>query len=258
MGVDLVKLIKVSLTREIVHKAASCVGESEAATEKAMNAVLLTLVAAMATEVATTSGAQQLARSLDAGGYDEGVLKDLDSLFSGSEATWKAINDGRGVLNALLGAKTIGLAHLIARDTNIRPDAASSLMALLAPFVMHTLDRQRATAAPSPAGLTMLLSQQKSAVSNRLPIGIAPFLAWSGYESPWEQEVSGTKAKGFGLSWLFVVFILSALLVIGLGWLLSVLPTPDSEAAPARSSGLYLRGAITSGAPTPDRFDEAH
>ena len=228
MAVDLVSLIKVSLTSDVVQKAAAYVGESESATQKALNAIVLTLVAAMTTQVSTASGALKLVRALDAGGYDKGALGALGGLFLGNETTQNAVNDGRRVLNTLLGAKTIGLAHLIARDTDISFDSVCWLMALMAPVVMYTLERQKSTAAADPAGWAGLLGQQNGNIGNLLPIGIAPFLAWSGYESPWEQEVSGTRANGFGLSWLFAVLILGALLVMGLGWLVSVFAAQSS------------------------------
>src|SRR5215475_5573347 len=178
MTVDLVSLIKISLTPDVVQRAAAYVGESESATQKALNAIVLTLVAAMTTQISTPSGAQKLGRFLDAGAHDKGALSALGGLFLGKETTRNAVNDGRDVLNTLLGTKTIGLAHLIARDTNIAFDSVCSLMALMAPLVMFTLERQKSTVAADPAGWAGLLGQQNGNVSNLLPIGIAPFLAW--------------------------------------------------------------------------------
>ena len=226
MTVDLVGLIKISLTPDVVQKAAAYVGESESATEKALTAIVATLVAAMTTEVLTASGTLKLGRLLDAGGYDKGALSALGALFLGREATQNAINDGRDVLNTLLGTKTIGLAHLIARDTRIAFDSVCSLMALMAPLVMFTLERQKSTAAADPAGWSGLLGQQNGNVSNLLPIGIAPFLDWRDDEGVRDEAVCYGEPNPLAPRWFFAVLFLSGVLLMVLAWLVSLLPKP--------------------------------
>ena len=67
MAVNLVELVKGYLTPDIIQKAASFVGESETATQKAMNGIVPTLIGALANQASTTSGAEKLIRMLDAG-----------------------------------------------------------------------------------------------------------------------------------------------------------------------------------------------
>ena len=233
MAVDLVSLTKISLTPDVVQKAAAYVGESESATEKALNAIVATLVAAMATEVLTAPGALKLGRFLDAGGYDKGAVNALGGLFLGKETTRNAINDGRHVLNTLVGTRTIGLAHLISRDTNIAFDSVCSLMALVAPLVMFTLERQKSTAAADPVGWAGLLGQQNGNVSNLLPIGIAPFLGWRDDEGVRDEAISNVEPNGLAPRWLLAVLVLSGVVLMVLAWLVSLLPKPVTERAVA-------------------------
>jgi len=65
MAVNLVELVQGYLTPDIIKKAASFVGESEPATQKAMNGIAPTLIAALANQASTTGGAEQLSRILD-------------------------------------------------------------------------------------------------------------------------------------------------------------------------------------------------
>ncbi|RPI18895.1 MAG: DUF937 domain-containing protein, partial [Acidobacteria bacterium] len=182
MAVNLAELVKGYLTPDILQKAGSFVGESEPATQKAMNGIIPTLIAALANQASTSSGADKLSQMLDAGKYDGTALNNPGSLFSGGETTQKAITQGKDILSLLLGNKTEGLVDQIARFAGIRTGSASSLMALAVPLIMNVLGRQRSTIGQSPSALASLLGEQKSFLSGLLPTGIASFLGWTGYE----------------------------------------------------------------------------
>jgi OmpA-OmpF porin, OOP family len=79
MAVNLVELVKGYLTPDIIQKAGSFVGESETATQKAMNGIVPTLIGAFANQASTTSGAEKLIRMLDTGKYDGSGLSNLGS-----------------------------------------------------------------------------------------------------------------------------------------------------------------------------------
>ena len=80
MAVNLVELAKGYLTPDIVQKAASFVGESESGTQKAMNGIVPTLIAALANQASTSGGAEKLSRILDTGKYDGSALNNLGNL----------------------------------------------------------------------------------------------------------------------------------------------------------------------------------
>ena len=132
MAVNLVELAKGYLTPDVVQKAATFVGESESATQKAMNGIVPTLIAALANQASTTGGAEKLSQLLDAGNYDGGALNNPASLFGGGETTQKAIAEGKNILSSLFGGKIEGLVDQITRFAGVRPGSASSLLALLA------------------------------------------------------------------------------------------------------------------------------
>jgi OOP family OmpA-OmpF porin len=233
MAVNLIELVKGYLTPDIIQKAGSFVGESETATQKAMNGIVPTLIAAFANQASTTSGAEKLSQMLTAGNYDGSTLNNLGSVFSGSQTTQKTITQGKDILSSLLGNKTEGLVDQIARFAGIKIGSASSLMALAAPLIMNLLGRQRSTIGQSPSALAALLGEQKSFLSGLLPAGIGSLLGWSGYESARPRETTAyVEPKRETPSWLVPLLVLGGIVLVGLAWLLNR-PAPVREPAVA-------------------------
>ena len=248
MAVNLVEMVKGYLTPDIIQKGASFVGESESATQKAVNGIVPTLIAAFANQASTSGGAEKLGRMLDTGKYDGSALNNLGSLFSGGETTQKAINQGKDTLSSLFGGKTDGLVDQIARFAGVRTGSAAPLLALIVPVIMNLLGRQRATIGQSPAALASLLGEQKSFLSGLLPTGIASFLGWSGYEAARQPAAAYVEPKRETPSWFMPLLILSGIVLVALAWLLSR-PTPTPEitvaARPAlKMTDLQLPGGV--------------
>ena len=249
MAVNLVELAKGYLTPDIIQKAASFAGESESATQKAMSGIVPTLIAGLANQASTTSGAEKLSRMLDTGKYDGSALNNLGSLFSGGDTTRKAVTEGKDILGSLLGNKTEGLVDQIARFAGIRTGSASSLLALAVPLIMNLLGRQRSTIGQSPSALASLLGEQKGFLSSLLPAGIGSLLGWTGYETARPRETTAYVApKRETESWFVPLLVLSGIVLAALAWLLSR-PSPVQEipvaARPAaRMTDLSLPGGM--------------
>jgi outer membrane protein OmpA-like peptidoglycan-associated protein len=249
MAVNLVELAKGYLTPDIIQKAGSFVGESESATQKAMNGIVPTLIAAFANQASTTSGAEKLSRMLDAGKYDGSALNNLSSLFSGGETTQKTITQGKDILSSLLGNKTEGLIDQIARFAGIRTGSASSLLALAVPLIMNLLGRQRSTIGQSPSALASLLGEQKGFLSSLLPAGIGSLLGWTGYETARPRETTASVApKRETEGWFVPLLVLSGIVLAALAWLLSrpspVQEIPVASRPAARMTDLSLPGGM--------------
>jgi OOP family OmpA-OmpF porin len=254
MAVNLVEMVKGYLTLDIVQKAASFVGASESATQKAMNGIVPTLIAGLANQASTNGGAEKLSRILDMGKYDGSALNNLGSLFSGSETTQKAITQGKDTLSSLFGNKTEGLVDQIARFAGLRTGSAASLLALILPLILSLLGRQRSTIGQSPSALAFLLGGQKSFLSGLLPPGIGSLLGWTGYETVRPREpVAYVEPKRETPGWLIPAIVLGGLALAALGWLLSrpdpvplrETPVAARPAAPAaKMTDLQLPGGV--------------
>jgi OOP family OmpA-OmpF porin len=179
MAIDLVDMVKGYLTPDVIEKAATYVGESSGATQKALAGSVPALVGALANTASTNEGAQQLVSMLDGGKYDGGLLNNVTSLFGGGMATQSAVSTGKDILESLFGAKLGGVADLVARFAGIRTGSAASILALAAPLVMHVLGKQRAAAGPGAAPMASLLREQKSFLAGMVPAGLGSLLGWS-------------------------------------------------------------------------------
>jgi predicted DsbA family dithiol-disulfide isomerase len=221
MATNLVDLVKGYLTPDIVQKAAGFVGESESATQKAMSAIVPTLIAATANQATSNGGAEKLTRILDTGNYNGSALSNLPGMFSGGETTQRAITQGKDTLSSLFGNKTEGLVDQIARFAGLKTGSASSLLALVMPLMLSLLGRQRSTIGKSPSALAGLLGEQKGFVSGLLPAGIGSLLGWTGQETARAGTTAYVEPKRESPSWLMPLIVLGGIAVALLGWLLS-------------------------------------
>jgi OmpA-OmpF porin, OOP family len=257
MAIDLIDLVKGYLTPDVIEKAATHVGESSAATQKALAGSVPALVGALANTASTNEGAQQLVRMLDAEKYDGSLLNNVTSLFGGGMATQSALSTGKGILESLFGAKLGGVADLIARFAGIRTGSASSLLALAAPLVMHVLGKQRASAGPGAASVASLLREQKSFLAGMVPAGLGSLLGWSdltsavsefgssagGAASRITREVARAAPAPTRAAWVLPVIILGALVLGAIAWLNWPTTTPVRQAA-RKLSEVSLPGGV--------------
>jgi len=276
MAIDLIDLVKGYLTPDVIQKAAGNVGESTSATQKSLAGIVPILVGALANTASTNDGAQQLTRMLDTGKYDGSMLGNVGSLFGGGTTTQTAMNTGQGILDRLLGGKIGGVSDLLARFAGVRSESAASLLALVAPIVLHVLGKQRAAVGTSPGALAGLLGEQKNFLTGLVPAGLGSLLGWSGSASGISEagvsavgaasSAVGAAARGvsdFGASaagaasrvtrevaqavptpsrpgWLIPLLIVGALIVAALAWL--SWPTTAVREAARKISEVQLPG----------------
>ena len=183
IALDLVEQVKTYLTPDVLQKASIQIGESSGATQKALGGIIPTLLGGLANTASTSDGAQQIARMLDVGKFDGSGLGNIASIFEGGAATSGAITAGRGILDTLFGGKLSGIVDNIARFAGIRPESASSLLAMAAPLVMQVLGKQRSTFGLSAGSLAGLLGEQRGFLSGLLPAGLGSLIGLSGLTS---------------------------------------------------------------------------
>jgi outer membrane protein OmpA-like peptidoglycan-associated protein len=257
MATNLIEVVKTYFTPDVVDKAAYFLGESIPDTHKAVAAAVPTTVAALTNMASTSGGAEQIARMLDSGKYDGSALGNLGSLFGGGVLTQEAIGTGKGLIESLFGDKLGSVVDLMTRSVGIRSSSVLSLMALVAPVVMHVVGRQRALAGGGLSTLTTLLGDQRSFLGPMLPAGLASLLGWSGLTGGLSNVASaatGAATRGAsevaGLtsrwpSWLIPIAAIAALLVVALGYLWSSSPVREAARdATRRLAELQLPGGL--------------
>jgi len=254
--IDLMDQVKSLLTPDIISKMASFVGETPAATQKALGGMVPSVIAGLANQASTTNGAQLLARTLDSGGFTGGVLDNLGRLLTGGATTQNTISSGVSILESLFGGKLSSMTDLLARFAGIRVDSASSLLALVTPLIMHALGRQRSAFGSSPSALSTLLGEQRSALAGLLPTGLGSLLGWSPSAEtvtrsvPTREDVRGVVAPAARATywrWLLPLLILAGLALFALSWLWNretVPPIREAAKAAVRMADVQLPGGM--------------
>jgi len=261
VATDLVDTVKGYLTPDVIQKAAELVGESNGATQKALGGIVPTLISGVMNTASTSEGSQQLVRTLDAGKYNGSALNSVASLFSGGSSTQNALTAGRGLLDSLFGPKSGGVTDLIARLGGIRSESASSLLALVAPLVMHVIGHERTAIGPDAASLGGLLRSQRSMLSGLLPAGLASVLGWPTAAASEAEAVTSSVSRAASRTtreveavpetarqkWFAPLLLLAAVALGTLVWL--SWPTASVREASRRVSQLQLPGGVTISAP---------
>jgi len=155
------------------------IGGSNAATGKALDGIMPTLLGGMMKKSSTQGGASELFNMIKDGGHDGGILDNMDNLFSGGDATRKATTAGDGILSGLFGnglgsvvGKIASFAGLQRTFAGLQRSGASSLLSMAAPILMGIVGKQVRSQGLNASGLANLLSGQKDHLKAALPSGM--------------------------------------------------------------------------------------
>lgn len=173
---DLLGLVKEQLTSTIVSKISSFLGESTENTSSALASALPAILGGVMQKASTTQGASDLLNTIRTGGYDGGVLENIDGLLDDVKSTSTLASLGSGLLGNIFGDKLGALSGIIANSSGIKSGSALSLLGLAAPILMNVLGKQVSSQGMSTSGLANLLMNQKDTVKATLPAGIGNIL----------------------------------------------------------------------------------
>jgi OmpA-OmpF porin, OOP family len=182
MATNLIELARNYLTPEVIQKASALVGESPAATRRALETATPAIVTGLASEGSTISGAQRLKRILDEeGGVEDtkGSLTELLRTGSGEDL----VQRGTAVLGRIFGGRMSQLVEASATASGTQASSMTSLLGLAGPIVLGVLGHQVRARRLDAAGLASLLEEQKSSI----PPGLASALGL-GRERERERE----------------------------------------------------------------------
>jgi len=171
---NLVSEIVEALGPTIVSRIASSLGLDQSAVQKASNAAVPGLLAALISLVSKPQGASKLADAV--GKQPAGILSTLADVIGGSGE--KAFIDrGSSTLTSLLGGPVVSsLTNALGRYAGIGEGGSKSLFGLLGPAVLGILAHQQHDRGLDASGLARLLTSQKDNVAAALPSGFSRYL----------------------------------------------------------------------------------
>jgi outer membrane protein OmpA-like peptidoglycan-associated protein len=176
MSFNITDLVKGYLSKELLGKAASFLGESEDATTKAVGGLVPSVLSGLLSKATGSgAGADEVAK-LASEAHSSGVLGSLAGFFGNDDAGGSLLSKGAGLVSGLMGNKLGGIAELVAKFAGVKSSSATSLLSMAAPLVLGSLGKHAADNNLNAGGLTSLLSSQKSNILSALPAGLGNLL----------------------------------------------------------------------------------
>jgi hypothetical protein len=241
---NLLELVRGQLSDERLARLAAIVGESAAATRKALDgAALPAVLGGLASEYSGDAGAARLLELMRAGGHDGTLLNTLDGALAGGAHADALLNLGKGQLGAILGDRIDAVTELMAADTGIRRSSASALLGLLVPVVLAVLGRQLQSGGGS-ARLAEWLAGARAAVAAHAAPGLATTLGAARPAAP----AAALAAQRQGAVWPYLIVP-----AVALAMFFSLRSCQqDSMRAPLPSEAAVPQGAAATATPAAD------
>jgi OmpA-OmpF porin, OOP family len=179
MQINLLSTIKSQISDAIIQKAANFIGESDSATQNALNIALPSLLGGVSNQSSDTNSINALLGQFNEGAHDGSIFDSIGNLLGGGSATQGLLDSGESIVNGLFGNKTSSIVDWIAAFTGIKSGSVTSLMNMAAPLVMGAIGKQLSQEKLDALGLTNLLNNQKEYVEKALPSGLGSVLGLS-------------------------------------------------------------------------------
>jgi hypothetical protein len=229
MASSLVSQIAEALGPTIVARIASALGLGESSTQKAVNAAVPGLLAALMSLVSKPQGVSKLNDVVAK--QEPGLLSSLANVIG--ESGQKAFVDkGANTLTSLLGGSVVSaLTNALGRYAGIGEGSSKSLLGLLGPAVLGILGQEQRDRGLDASGLARLLTSQKDSVLAALPSGFSKYLGEAGIldDVTTRAAKSAYRAPDQSTSPSIWPWLLGALALLAIGALLWRLLSPQPQ-----------------------------
>jgi LysM repeat protein len=238
-SLNLVELIREHLPGEFSNKISSLLGEGRDKTQLGMNAAVPGILSGLESSASTADGSRRLASTVESA--DDGILSNPLNIFRGESSEGGVSN-----LRSLLGASGLSdLSANIGRSSGLSGKGVMALLGFLAPLVFGVLGHLKRTKGLDAAGLSNLLSSQRSNIAAAMPEGIGrESLRDAAYRTQPErvrtETYTQTRETGSSSrSWVLPLAIFAGLL--GLLWYWGSRPSVHA----GREEGRFTQPAVS-------------
>jgi hypothetical protein len=175
---NIVSMAAQYLTPMIVDKIASSLGITSPLAQKAIGAILPTILASILGSSSKPEGLGKLTDIL--GKQDTGMLGNLGGLIGGPKQA-DMLSSGTNVLGSLLGNTALGsLTGAVSKFAGIGEAPTKGLLGLVGPVALGALAKQQQELKLDGAGLARMLVGQKDNIAAAMPAGFSDLLKGSG------------------------------------------------------------------------------
>ena len=159
----LLETLAGQLTGTRTAQMSQAIGADQAATQKALQAALPLLLAALAKNATNRQGAEALHQAV-ARDHDGSLLENLDGYIARPDT-----QTGDGILRHVLGAKRPAVEAGISKASGLDSKGVATMMASLAPLVMGMLGQTQRQQNLDAPGLAQMLQGEQQQVAASAP-----------------------------------------------------------------------------------------
>jgi len=167
MSFNFLDAVKGQFTNELLSKASSYLGESDATVQKGLDTVIPVALAGIVkkAEGGNTESLLNFAKQA----LDSGILNNLAGSFTSGGTGIPSI--GPSLISGLFGDKFGGIANMVSSFTGMKGASTSSLFGSVVPLALAALGKFAKDNNSTPGAISSLLSSQKSSIMSSLPSG---------------------------------------------------------------------------------------
>ena len=177
---NIVSIVSRFLTPHVVDTIASASGLMDhSIAQKAVKAVVPTILGGLANRAVQPGGARQIADAV------AGQSFDLGNIASSLTSPTQTAEQGSSLLSSLLGAGALNvLAPTIGKFLGIGEGPIRTTMGLLTPVILEVLGREQQVAGLDANGLARMLAEQKDDFADAMPSGLSSLIQATGLFGP--------------------------------------------------------------------------
>ncbi len=200
------------MTPEVVGKAASLLGESDAAILKGVSGTIPALLSGLTYRTEDFSFASSLIDLVRSPANDGGILSDVGSLFD-ADSTSPAMILGDRLLGLLFGDSAASFTKSLAGYAGVKSSTAVTLLSVAAPLVLAIIGRH-AHGSLNASSLATLLRSQKHAFAAAVPGQLSNAGRYQGTPMRERPVYTGPLIEERTSTWRWVLPALAALAAI--------------------------------------------
>jgi hypothetical protein len=239
---NIVSLITQFITPDMVSRASAALGIDRATLQKALGAAVPGVLAAITSILSRPGGAAKIENAINQ--QPTGLVAEAVNRL-GTPQQGAVLSDGLGSITSLLGGNMVStVTAALNRYAGVGDAGAQGLLGLAAPLIMGVLGQQ---SPGGSAGITRLLESQKDNIARAMPAGFAQYLSGTGIldelpgaiasQAPRARPASS--AESASRNWMLPV--LGALALVGLGWYILSRPAPEKTVATQTNTETQMR-----------------
>jgi outer membrane protein OmpA-like peptidoglycan-associated protein len=206
MSWNFLDAVKGQFTSELIGKAASYLGESDAVVSKGLDAIIPTALAGIVKKAEDGDAGSLL--NLAKSALDSGIMGNIAGTFSSAGGGVPSI--GPSLISGLFGDKFGGIANAVSAFTGMKGASTSSLFGTVVPLALSVLGKFATDNNSTPGAIASLLGSQKNSIMSALPSGFSLAKFFDAGPAKVAAAAAPVVEQKKGNSWLLPLLLLLA------------------------------------------------